>query len=224
MEKFGVAVFTPESPVFRARGAVVQHRSSPAGSTAVIRNGTGPDFPPEGSLALKPWFASNAELMLPPELDLPEVPAIHPYNGQIVELNNRIGASFSRQPMKDSPVASQLEPVSPGAALYGVSMLEAAQHPLEANVCLALVHEIGGENDRALVNLALGAIMDTQRRPSSGGSPGGPRHGNAPNAVMAAAASVRIQFRSEARLAASCQDSDRQIRASWAEKHRGWRV
>src|SRR3974390_3192254 len=82
MEKLGVChIFTPENPVFTARGAVVTNIAHiPQALTAVMQeNGARPDFPPEGSLALKPWFTSNAELMLPPELDLPEVQAIHPY-------------------------------------------------------------------------------------------------------------------------------------------------
>ena len=60
MEKFGVdGIFTPDNPVFSARGAVVTNIAHiPAALTAVMReNATRPDFAPEGSLALKPWFA-----------------------------------------------------------------------------------------------------------------------------------------------------------------------
>jgi succinyl-CoA synthetase alpha subunit len=193
MAKFGVCdIFTPENPVFSARGAVVTNIAHiPQALTAVMQeNGARPDFPPEGSLALKPWFISNAELTLPPELDLPEVQALQPYNGQIAELNNQIGASFPRQPMKDTSGASQLEPATQVAALYGVSMLEAAQHPVEANVCLALVHETGGENDRALVNVALGAAINLSGDPALAAAQAARDAGNAPNAVMAAAASI----------------------------------
>ena len=193
MAKFGVTdVFTPESPVFSARGAVVTNIAHiPQALTAVMQeNGVRPDFAPEGSLALKPWFASNAELTLPPELDLPEVAAIQPYNRQIEELNAQIGASFPRQSMKDSSGASQLDPATQVATLYGVSMLEAAQHLLEANVCLALVHEIGGENDNALVNVALGAAMNLYGDPALAAAQAARDAGNAPNAVMAAAASI----------------------------------
>lgn len=193
MAKFGVTdVFTPENPVFSARGAVVTNIAHiPQALTAVMQeNGVRPDFSPEGSLALKPWFASNAELTLPPDLDLPEVAAIQPYNRQIEELNTQIGASFPRQSMKDSSGASQLDPTTQVATLYGVSMLEAAQHPLEANVCLALVHEIGGDNDRALVNVALGAAMNLYGDPALAAAQAARDAGNAPNAVMAAAASI----------------------------------
>src|SRR3712207_9287094 len=40
----------------------------PLALTAVMReNGARPDFAPEGSLALKPWFGSSAGLTLPPD-------------------------------------------------------------------------------------------------------------------------------------------------------------
>ena len=86
MEKFGVdGIFTPDQPVYSARGAVVTNIAHiPAALTAVMReNGARPDFEPEGSLELKPWFGSNQGLTLPPELDLPVVAAMPPYNEQI---------------------------------------------------------------------------------------------------------------------------------------------
>jgi hypothetical protein len=76
-------------------------------------------------------------------------------------------------------------------------MLEAAQHPLEANVCLALAHEIGGENDKALVNVALGAAMNLYGDPALAAAQAARDAGNAPNAVMAAAASVMGPKRAE---------------------------
>ncbi len=81
MEKFGVdGVFTPDKPVYSAKGAVVTNIAHiPAALTAVMReNATRPDFAPEGSLALKPWFGSNQDLELPPALDLAVVEATRP--------------------------------------------------------------------------------------------------------------------------------------------------
>ena len=86
MQKFGVdAIFTPSKPVFSAKGAVVANIAHiPAALTEVMRaNAAMPDFAPEGSLALKPWFGANQGLDLPAELDLPVVDAIPPYNEQI---------------------------------------------------------------------------------------------------------------------------------------------
>ena len=73
MEKFGVdGLFTPEKPVFSAKGAVVTNIAHiPAALTAVMRaNATLPDFPAEGNLALKSWFGADAGLELPAELRL----------------------------------------------------------------------------------------------------------------------------------------------------------
>ena len=93
-------------------------------------------------------------------LDLPVVEALAPYGQQIDLLNTQIGATLPRQPMKDASSASQMDPKTQVTSLYGVSMLDAAQYPLEANVSLALLHEAGGENDRKLINVAIGAEVN----------------------------------------------------------------
>src|SRR5262252_4236782 len=86
MEKFGVdAIFTPSDPIFSTRGAVVTNIAHiPLALTAVMReNGARPDFAPEGTTELKPWFGSSAGLELPKELDVPIVPALAPYGEQV---------------------------------------------------------------------------------------------------------------------------------------------
>ena len=193
MEKLGVdGVYTPERPLFSARGAVVTNIAHvPAALTAVMQeNATRPDFAPEGSLALKPWFASNKGLELPRELDLPVVEAIAPYAEQIAALDRQIGAVFPRQNMKDASGASQLDAKTQVASLYGVSMLEAAQHPVESNINLALLHELGGPNDQKLLNVALGAEMNLHGKPELAAAQAARDAGNAPNAVLAAAAAI----------------------------------
>jgi hypothetical protein len=191
MAKFGVdGIFTPENPVFSARGAVVTNIAHiPMALTAVMReNATRPDFPPEGSLALKPWFASTRGISLPAALDLPVVEAVAPYNEQIAYLNRQVGTVFPRQTLKDASGASQLDPKTQVASLHGVTMLDAAQNPLETNIALALVHEAGGENDRALVNVAVGSFLNLHGTPVLVAAQASREDGNAPNAVMAAAA------------------------------------
>src|SRR5205814_849687 len=67
MDKFGVdAIFTPDNPVFSAKGALVTNIAHiPAALSAVMRaNATMPDFAAVGNLALKAWFASDAGLDL----------------------------------------------------------------------------------------------------------------------------------------------------------------
>jgi succinyl-CoA synthetase alpha subunit len=193
MDKFGVqGIFTPDRPVYSAKGAVVTNIAHiPAALTAVMReNATRLDFAPEGSLALKPWFGSNQDLELPVALDLPVVEAMPPYNEQIAALARQIGTLFPRQTMKDCSGASQMDPVTQVTSLHGVSMLEAAQYPLESNVSLALLHEPGGENDRKLINVAIGAELDLHGRPELAAAQASREAGNAPNSVLAAAASI----------------------------------
>jgi succinyl-CoA synthetase alpha subunit len=193
MEKFGVGdIYTPEKPVFSAKGALVTNIAHiPAALTAVMReNATRPDFAPEGSLVLKPWFGSNAGLELPPELNLPVVEAMAPYNAQIAQINRQPGAVSPRQNMKDASGASQMDPKTQVTSLHGVSLLQAAQYPLEANVCLALLHEPGGENDRALINVAVGAEVNLYGSPALAAAQGAREAGNAPNSVLAAACSI----------------------------------
>jgi len=193
MEKFAVdALFTPDRPVCSAQGAVVTNIAHiPLALAAVMReNATRPDFAPEGNLALKPWFGSSQGLRLPPPLDLPVVEAVAPYGEQIAALNKQIGATFPRQSLKDASGASQMDPRTQVTSLYGVSMLEAAQYPLEANVSLALLREQGGENDKKLIDVAIGAYVNLHGDPALAAAQAARDTGNAPNSVLAAAACI----------------------------------
>jgi succinyl-CoA synthetase alpha subunit len=193
MQKFGVdALFTPECPVVSAKGAVVVNIAHiPAALTAVMAaNGIEPDFASEGSMELKPWFASNAGLTLPRELDLPVVAAVTPYDVQVQALDRQIGTVLARQAMKDASGASQMDATTQVTSLHGVSMLDASQYPVEANVSLALLHEPGGDNDRALVSLAIGAHANLHGDTTLAAAQAAREAGNAPNAVLSAAASI----------------------------------
>jgi len=193
MEKFGVdALFTPEKPVFSAKGAVVTNIAHiPAALTAVMReNATRPDFAPEGSLALKAWFGADCGLDLPKTLRLPAVEAMPPYNEQIRALNRQIGAVFPRQSMKDTSGASQMDAKTQVTSLHGATMLEAALRPMESNVCLALLHEHGGPNDCKLINVAIGAEVKLAGDATLAAAQAAREAGNAPNSVCAAAVSI----------------------------------
>jgi succinyl-CoA synthetase alpha subunit len=192
-DKFGVdGIFTPERPVLSAKGAVVTNIAHiPAALTAVMReNAARPDFEPEGSLALKPWFGNNQGIALPGELDLPLVVAMAPYAEQIAASNQQIGAVAPRQPMKDTSGASRMDSATQISSLYGVSMLEAAQHALEANLGLALLHEPATENGRRLINVAIGACLNLHGHPALAAAQAARDAGNAPNSVLAAAAAI----------------------------------
>jgi succinyl-CoA synthetase alpha subunit len=193
MEKFGVdGLFTPERPIFSAKGAVVTNIAHIAPAlTAVMReNATKPDFPPEGNTALKPWFGSARGVSLPPELDIPVVEALSPYSEQIAALSKQIGAVYVRQSMKDASGASQMDPKTQVTHLHGLSMLRAAQNSLEANLALALLHETGGENDSALINVAVGAFVNLHGDPALAAAEAARASGNSPNTVLAAACSA----------------------------------
>ena len=169
MEKFGVdGIFTPDKPVFSAKGALVTNIAHiPQALTAVMQaNACQTDFATEGNLALKPWFGNRQGLNLPPQLDLAVVEAAGPYNDQIAALNRQIGTMPPRQSMKDASGASQMDAKTQVSSLYGVSMLDAAKFPLEANVSLALMHEPGGDNDRQLISLAVGAGVNLYGQPA----------------------------------------------------------
>jgi hypothetical protein len=83
-------------------------------------------------------------------------------------------------------------------SLHGVSMLEAAQFPMESNICLALLHEPGGENDCKLVNVAIGAELNLCGDATLAAAQASREAGNAPNSVLAAAASIVGPRRQEA--------------------------
>ena len=193
MQKFGVdALFTPERPVCSAKGAVVINIADiPAALTAVMAaNGVKPDFAPEGTMELKAWFGSNMGVKLPPELDLPVVRAASPYDAQVEALDRHVGTVFAREALKDASGVSQMDAKTQVTRLNGVSVLDAAQYPLEANVGLALLKEPGGENDRKLVSVAVGAWLNLHGDATLAAAQAAREAGNAPNAVLAAALAI----------------------------------
>jgi hypothetical protein len=153
-------------------------------------NATMPDFEPEGSLALKPWFGSDQGIELPSDLAIPVVGAVAPYDEQVLQVNSQIGAIAPRQTLKDASGASQMDAKTQVSSLHGTSMLDAATRSLEANVNLALLHEPGGENDERLINVAIAASVNLHGTPELVAAQAAREAGNAPNAILAAAASI----------------------------------
>ena len=193
MEAFGVdGLFTPEHPLVSAKGAVVTNIAHiPAALTAVMKlNGVTPDFPSTGSLALKPWIANDQGIALPPELALAAVPATEPYATQIAALRRQVGAVIARQSMKDKSGASVMDPKSQVTSVHGHSVLDLALEPLEANFALPLVHEIADAHDRAMLDVAVAAEVNLVGDPILVAADAARDAGNAPNAVMAAAAAI----------------------------------
>ncbi len=204
MEAFGVdAIFTPENPVVSKKGAVVTNIADiPAALTAVMAlNGVEPDFAPRGDLELKPWLANDQGLRLPREIALPIVTAPEPYADQLTALGERIGAVVARQGMKDKSGASVMDPKTQVTSVHGHAVLDLALQPLEACFALPLVHEIAGENDRALLDVAVAAEVNLVGDPILVAADAARDAGNAPNAVMAVAAAITGPKRVERSLA-----------------------
>ena len=193
MENFGVdAIFTPENPVVSAKGAIVSNIAHiPLALTAVMKlNNVRPDFEPRGSLSLKPWIANDQGIELPPQLALRPVEAIPPYDAQIKVLSRQIGAVIPRQNMKDKSGATVMDPRTQVTSVHGHSVLELALLPLEANFALPLVHEIAGENDRAMLDIAVAAETNLVGDPALMAAEAAREAGNSPNTIMVAAAAI----------------------------------
>jgi succinyl-CoA synthetase alpha subunit len=193
MEKFGVTdLFTPEHPVCSKHGAVVTNIAHiPLALTAVMQlNGVERDFPPEGNLELKPWFGDDQGLKLPPELDIPVVKALAPYDEQITELLKYVGAIFPRQSMKDCSGSSVMDAKTQITKVNGISILDTAKQPLESNLCLALVRELNDANDNALFNLAVAARVNLHGEAMLAAADAAREAGNAPNTAISAAVAL----------------------------------
>ncbi|MGB8380249.1 MAG: hypothetical protein WCG47_03200 [Dermatophilaceae bacterium] len=193
MDKFGVdELFTPEHPVHSARGAVVTNIAHiPAALTAVMsENATRPDFAPEGSLALKPWFGRARGIDLPPELDIPNVVAMPPYDKQIEALDAQVGAVPARRSMKDASGASLMDPDTQVSSLRGMSILQAAQQPMEANIVLALLGRRADPRDGNVVDVAVGSHVNLYGSAALAAVQAAREAANTPNTVIAAAVAL----------------------------------
>lgn len=204
MEAFEVpGLYTPDTPIVSAKGAVVTNIADiPAALTAVMAlHGASPDFAPRGNLALKPWLGNDQGMRLPAEVALPLVEAPEPYAAQIATLGNQVGAVIARQTMKDKSGASVMDPKTQVTSVHGHSVLDLALAPMEANFALPLVHEMAGENDRAMLDVAVAAEVNLVGDPILIACDAARDAGNAPNAVMAVAAAITGPKRVERALA-----------------------
>ncbi|HJK99132.1 MAG TPA: hypothetical protein RMF84_18050 [Polyangiaceae bacterium LLY-WYZ-14_1] len=185
-------LFTPERPVFSKKGAVVSNIAHvPAALSAVMEaNGISPDFPPRGSLALKPWFGSDQGLPLPDELRIPVVPAVTPYDEQIDALNRQVGAIFPREGLKDASGATRMDPESQVSSLHGVSVLDAGQASVNSNLCLALLREPTDANGDHLAHVAVSGYVNLFGDPMLTAAEAARQAGGAPSMVLGAAVAL----------------------------------
>lgn len=193
MEKFGVdQIFTADSPVCSARGAVVTNIADiPLAMTEVMAlNNVTPDFENRGDLSMKCWFADDLGELLPEALNIQPVKAIPPYSEQIKLVNEQIGIIFPRQSMKDASAASMMDPVTQVTRLYGISIMDVATHAYEDNLVLSLVREYPDDNARALANIALNAYVNLHDTPMLTAAYAARQTGNSPNTALCAALSI----------------------------------
>jgi succinyl-CoA synthetase alpha subunit/citrate synthase len=162
---FGVPVLDPEKPVVSRRGVRVSSiQFIPDALRAVFEKmGEAPDFEPKGDLSLKPWLA-DAAVALPPDLAIPTVRALAPYDGQIAAIAREVGAHYLRQPMADRSGASRINRKTQVAELHGRPVLDLSLQPVEDNLYFALAKVPPAPEDTAAMNLLLNALVPTEER------------------------------------------------------------
>src|SRR3974377_1324488 len=106
------------------------------------------------------------------------------------ERGGRGGAVIPRQGMKEKSGASFMDPKTQVTSVHGHPVLDLALLPLEASFALPLVHEIAGENDRAMLDIAVAAETNLVGDSALAAAEAAREAGNSPNTVMAAAAAV----------------------------------
>jgi len=157
---FGVPVFDPKTPKVSKRGvrvASIQH--IPQAMREVFKKIDEPlDFEPTGDLSLKLWI-SDPFFKLPPELDIPIVQAIPPYDQQIAEINKFVGAHYIRQNMRNKSGASRIRPETQVAELHGKSVLELCTHSFEENAYFALAKVFPPSSIEKTMNLILNLFL-----------------------------------------------------------------
>ncbi|MBI5560297.1 MAG: CoA-binding protein [Deltaproteobacteria bacterium] len=193
MENFGVdGLYTPENPVFSKKGAVVTNIAHIPEALAKVMslNGIKPDFEPNGDLSLKCWFAGNAGVELPRDLDVETVRAVPPYGEQIEMVSKQTGAQYPRQSMKDLSGASFMDPATQVTKIHGVSILDASKRSLEENLVFALLKSYPDSYGRKIANLAFLSYLNHNDDPSLAAADAARDAENSPNTVLSAAVSI----------------------------------
>ncbi len=193
MDYFGVdSIYTPENPVVSKKGAVVTNIAYiPEALTKVMElNGIKPDFEAKGDLSLKCWFANNASINIPSELDVKTVRAVAPYDEQIDHINRQVGAQFPRQNMKDASGVSLMDPKTQVTRIHNVSILDASKRSLEENLVFSLLRSYPDEYGRSLANIAFNAYLNHHGDAAAIASDAAREAQSSPNTVVSAAVAI----------------------------------
>jgi succinyl-CoA synthetase alpha subunit/citrate synthase len=162
---FGVPVFDPQTRIVGRRGVRVSSiQWVPEAMRAVFEKmGEPVDFEARGDLSLKPWLADGVA-PLPPELAVPTVPALAPYDRQIAAITREVGAHYLRQGMADRSGASRIDRKTQVAELHGRAVLELSQRLMEENLFFALAKVTPAAEDLPTVNLLANLLLATDER------------------------------------------------------------
>ncbi len=206
MDYFGVDdIYTPQTPVVSKKGAVVTNIAyiPEALSKVMELNGVKPDFESKGDLSLKCWFANNAGISLPPELDVPVVKAVSPYDEQIDHINKQIGAQYPRQAMKDCSGASMMDPATQVSKVHNISILDASKRSLEENLYMSLLKRYPDEYGRGLLNVAFNSYINHHGDVALAAADAAREAESSPNTVLSASISIIGRARVRESLAVS---------------------
>lgn len=193
MDYFGVDdIYTPQNPKFSKKGAVVTNIAYiPEALTKVMElNGIKPDFASKGDLSLKCWFANNAGLSIPQELDLPVVKAESPYDEQIEHINKQIGAQYPRQSMKDASGCSMMDPTTQVTKVHNISILDASKRSLEENLYMSIMKRYPDDYGRSLLNVAFNSHLNHFGDPALLAADAAREAESSPNTVLTGAISI----------------------------------
>jgi len=164
-EYFGVPVFDPDTRSVGRRGVRVSSiQWVPDAMRAVFEKmGDPPDFEATGDLSLKPWLADSL-VALPPDLAVPTVRALPPYDQQITAITKEVGAHYLRQNMADRSGASRMSRKTQLAELHGRTVLDLSQRLVEENLYFALAKVMPTPEDVATVNLLMNLFLAVDER------------------------------------------------------------
>ena len=119
------------------------------------------DFEPIGDLSLKPWMGNDFKYNLPPNLKLPIVEAMQPYNKEIEKFNRELGAAFLRRRMRNASGASRIDTQTQIAELHGMPVVDLVSYPFESNLLFALIKEHPHKEDLPLINTCLNYLSSS---------------------------------------------------------------
>jgi len=157
---FGVKCFDPKNPKVRKKGIrIASIQEFPEAMKAVFdKIDEEPDFDSKGDLSLKPWLSDNF-MKLPPELNIPTVKAISPYDVLIAKTNKQVGAQYLRQSMRNKSGVSKMNPQTQVSELHGTSILDLSLFSLEENIYFSLAKVMPKDEDISSINLLLNLFL-----------------------------------------------------------------